>query len=265
MKKVISILLLAILCLGLLAGCAAENDEAIVVGMEISADGVFEARDANGEPWGVSIQLLQDFGKYIGKEIKIENIAWDGLIPALETGKIDMILSSMTITEERAKRVDFSEPYVNAYLAVLANADSEIESIEDLNQEGKKVAVATGSTGYHYAVANLPNAEILALADAGACLTEVVQGKADGFIRDQLSVYRANQQNPDTTKAILIPFQDVEHWGAAFRQEDDSLREQFNAFLEQYRAEGGFDRLTEEYMAEYKTAFDELGFKWFFE
>ena len=114
-------------------------------------------------------------------------------------------------------------------------------------------------------MANLPNAEILALADAGACLTEVVQGKADGYIRDQLSVYRANEQNPDVTKAILIPFQDVEHWGAAFRMDNDALREQFNAFLEQYRAEGGFDKLTEEYMAEYKAAFDELGFKWFFE
>ena len=266
MKKWTAILLLAALCLGLLAGCAAKDKEdVIVVGMEISADGVFEARDANGEPWGVSVQLLKDFGKYIGKEIKIENIAWDGLIPALETKKIDMILSSMTITEERAKRVDFSDPYVNAYLAVLANANSNIESIEDLNQPGKKVAVATGSTGYHYAVANLPNAEILALSDAGACLTEVVQGKADGFIRDQLSVYRANQQNPDTTKAILIPFQDVEHWGAAFHMDNDALREQFNAFLVQYRAEGGFDRLTEDYMAEYKAAFDELGFKWFFE
>ncbi len=266
MKKLFTILLLAALCLGLLAGCAAETDDnVIVVGLEISADGVFEARDANGDPWGVSVQLLRDFGKYLGKEIKIENIAWDGLIPALETKKIDMILSSMTITEERAKRVDFSEPYANAYLAVLARADSDIESIDDLNQTGRKVAVATGSTGYHYAVANLPNAEILALADAGACLTEVVQGKADGYIRDQLSVYLANQQNPDTTRAILIPFQDVEHWGAAFHRDNDALREQFNAFLAQYRAEGGFDRLTENYMADYKAAFDELGFKWFFE
>lgn len=259
-------LLLAVLLVAALSACGKQdNGEVIVVGMEISSDGVFEARDANGDPWGVSVQLAKDFGQYIGKEVRIENVSWDGLIPSLETGKIDMILSSMTITEERAKKIDFSAPYANAYLAVLARADSGIASVDDLNQAGRSVAVATGSTGYNYAVAQLPNATILALSDAGACITEVVQGKADGFIRDQLSVYRAWQQNPDTTEAVLIPFQSAEHWGAAFRKGNDALREQFDAFLENYKQTGGFDRLTADYMADYKTAFDELGFKWFFD
>ena len=62
MKKRLASLLLAVMCLGLLAGCAAQTDEdVIVVGMEISADGVFEARDAQGNPWGVSVQLVEDF------------------------------------------------------------------------------------------------------------------------------------------------------------------------------------------------------------
>lgn len=267
-RKIFAVCLAILMLLSVCTGCsgsAKSDEDVIVVGMQISSDGVFESRDENGDPWGVSVQLLKDFGEYAGKEIKIENVAWDGLIPSLETGKIDMILSSMTITEERAKKVDFSDPYVCAYLAILASADSGVESVEDLNQEGMSVAVTTGSTGYNYAVKNLPNAEVLALKDAGACITEVTQGKASGFIRDQLSVYRANQQNPDTTKAILIPFQDAEHWGAAFHQDNDELRELFNEFLKQYEENGGYDRLTEEYMAEYKAAFDELGFKWFFD
>ncbi len=270
-RRTLSLIFVLALIFATFSGCSDSNtqstsseNDTIVVGMEISSDGVFESRDEDGNPWGVSVQLLMDFGEYAGKTIQIENVAWDGLIPSLETGKIDMILSSMTITDERAEKVDFSEPYANAYLAVLASADSDISSVDDLNQEGKSVAVATGSTGYYYAVEYLPNATILALSDAGACITEVIQGKADGFIRDQLSVYRANQQNPET-KAVLIPFQDAEHWGAAFQKGNDELREQFNEFLEFYKEDGGFDRLTEDYMAEYKEAFDELGFKWFFD
>lgn len=171
----------------------------------------------------------------------------------------------MTITEARAEMVDFSDPYCNAYLAILASADSDLESAEDLNQAGMKVAVTNGSTGYNYALNKLPNAEPIVLDDAGACITEVVQGKADGFIRDQLTVYRASQQNPDTTKALLIPFADAEPWGAAFNMDNDELREKFNEFLKGYKEAGNFERITNEYMKEYKEAFDELGFKWFFD
>jgi len=264
MKKFLAIFLCAVMILGIAAGCGDKGGDKLVVGLEISSDGVFESRDDAGNPYGVSIQLAKDFGEYIGREVVIENVAWDGLIPSLETGKIDVIISSMTITEARAEKVDFSDPYANAYLAVLAGKDSGIESVDDLNSADKSVAVATGSTGYTYAVEHLPECTVLALSDAGACITEVVQGKADGFIRDQLSVYRAAQLNPETTKAVLIPFQDAEHWGAAFKKGSD-LTAKFNEFLAQYKQDGGFDRITEEYMAEYKTAFDELGFKWFFD
>ncbi len=73
-------------------------------------------------------------------------------------------------------------PYAQSSLAILANKNSEIESIKDLNVAGKKVAVKKGSTGHIYAKDNLPNAEILVFDKEAACVIEVVQGKADGFI-----------------------------------------------------------------------------------
>ena len=91
-------------------------------------------------------------------------------------------------------------------------------SIDDLNQPGKKVAVKTGSTGDVYATKNLTNAEIVRLADESVCVTEVVQGKADGFLYDQLTIYRNHQANPDTTEAVFIPFQDAEEWGIAVKK-----------------------------------------------
>lgn len=241
-----------------------KEDKALVVGMELAYP-PFETKDSEGNPDGISVAFMEAFSEYLGREIVVENIAWDGLIPALQTGSIDMIMSSMTITEERELAVQFSDPYANALLAVLANSNSTIESIEDLNQEGKKVAVKTGSTGFTYAKNNLPNAEIIALADESACVMEVAQGKVDGFIYDQLTIYRNWQNNLDTTKAIFIPFQDVEKWGIALRKEDEELAKQLNEFIVKYRADGGFDQLSETYLSQEKEAFESLDFKWFFD
>lgn len=246
------------------AGGDSQEQEVLTVAMELAYP-PFETKDEQGNPSGVSVDFMKDFGEYIGKEIRIENISFDGLIPSLQTGKADMVMSSMTITEERKETVDFSEPYANALLAVLTNKDSQITSVDDLNQEGKKVAVKTGSTGYLYAQEHLKNAEIIALQDESACVMEVSQGKADGFIYDQLTIYRNWQNNLDTTNAVFIPFQDVEPWGIAVKKSNTELLDQLNEFIETYREDGGFEELTEKYLSEEKEAFEELGFQWFFD
>ena len=69
---------------------------------------------------------MRDFGKSIGKEIRIENIAFDGLIPALVTGKVDMVMSSMTVTDARRETVDFSKPYANAMLALFLHSKKSL-------------------------------------------------------------------------------------------------------------------------------------------
>lgn len=268
MKKFICLSMMCILMIFMLAGCnqsGSKNGNApLVVAMELAYP-PFETKDANGNPTGVSVDFAKAFGEYIGKDVKIENISWDGLIPSLETGKADMVISSMTITEKRKETVDFSDPYANAMLAMLVNKNSDVSSIDDLNKPGKKIALKTGSTGYIYAENNLKNAEIIALQDESACVTEVSQGKADAFLYDQLTIYRNLQNNPDTTKAIFIPFQDVEKWGVAVKKGNTELLSKLNEFIKKYSQEGGFDKLTETYLLKEKAAFDELGFKWFFD
>lgn len=225
----------------------------------------FETKDDAGNPSGVSVTFMQDFADAYGYDLQIDNISFDGLIPSLQTGKADAVMSSITITPEREEEVDFTDPYAMAQLAVLAGADSGVEQAEDLNQADKTVAVKTGSTGDVYATKNLANAQILRLADESACVTEVAQGRADGFLYDQLTIYRNNLANPDTTRAVFIPFQDPEAWGIAVASGNDELREELNAFIAESKENGEFDRLTEQYLADEKAAFDELGFRWFFD
>lgn len=268
MKKTILIIICMMVSAGVLSGCqkSAESDKAapLVVAMELAYP-PFETKDESGNPSGISADFVRAFSASIGREVKIDNTGWDGLIPSLQTGKADLVMSSMTITEQRKEQVDFSVPYANSLLAILTNKNSGISTIDDLNIKGKKIAVKIGSTGYLYAKEQLPNAEIIALPDESACVTEVSQGKADGFLYDQLTIYRNHMQNQDTTEAIFIPFQDVESWGIAVKKGNTELLTQLNTFIEQYTADGGFDELTEKYLADEKSAFDELGFQWFFD
>lgn len=270
MKKIISLVLAGCMAFGavFMTGCSQtqqqDKKEKIVVAMELAYP-PFETKDSSGQPTGISVDFAKAFGEYIGKDVEISNTAWAGLIPSLQTGKADMVISSMTITEERKKEVDFSIPYANSLLAVLTHAPSNIQKIEDLNVAGKKVAVKTGSTGYFYAKEHLQNAEVLAFTDVTACVTEVLQGKADGFIYDQLTIYRNHQENPEVTGALYIPFQDAEYWGVAVKKGNTELLDQMNQFIEEFTAKGGFDDLSKKYLEEEKKAFDEFGFQWFFD
>ena len=266
--------IVAVLLAAGLAGCSGSDDGAasggesggktLTVAMELAYP-PFETRDEAGDAYGISPAFMQEFADAYGYDLVIENTAFDGLIPALQTDKANAVMSSITITDEREAEVDFTDPYAVAQLAILANAQSGIGSIDDLNQPDKTVAVKTGSTGDVYATKNLTNAQIVRLADESACVTEVVQGRADGFLYDQLTIYRNNQANPDTTEAVFIPFQDPEYWGIAVADGNDELRAQFNEFIAQCKQDGTFEELTQEYLADEKAAFDELGFRWFFD
>ncbi len=266
--------IVAVLLAAGLAGCSGSDDGAasggesggktLTVAMELAYP-PFETRDEAGDAYGISPAFMEKFADAYGYDLIIENTAFDGLIPALQTDKADAVMSSITITDEREAEVDFTDPYAVAQLAILANAQSGIGSIDDLNQPGKTVAVKTGSTGDVYATKNLTNAQIVRLADESACVTEVVQGRADGFLYDQLTIYRNNQANPDTTEAVFIPFQDPEYWGIAVADGNDELRAQFNEFIAQCKQDGTFEELTQEFLADEKAAFDELGFRWFFD
>lgn len=245
-------------------GESTEGGRTLTVAMELAYP-PFETRDEAGSPYGISPAFMEEFGNEYGYDVRIENTAFDGLIPALQTGKADAVMSSITITDEREQAVDFTDPYAVAQLAILANAESGVESIDDLDSPDKTVAVKTGSTGDVYATNNLTNANIVRLADESACVTEVTQGRADGFLYDQLTIYRNNQANPDTTRAVFIPFQDPEYWGIAVASGNDELRGQFNEFIAKCKEDGTFDNLTQEFLPEEKKAFDELGFRWFFD
>jgi polar amino acid transport system substrate-binding protein len=210
----------------------------------------------------VSVRLAEALGKHLGRDVMIENVAFDGLIPALKTGKIDCIISSLTATPERARAIAFSEPYLKTGLALLVGVQSPVQSAADLDVRGRTVAVKKGTTGHQYAT-SLKQARVLVLDKESAAVMEVAQGKADAFLYDSLSVFRNQRRHPDTTRAILRPFRE-ETWAIGLRPGDEELRRQINGFLDAFRAAGGFERLGDEFLPEEKRAFKEQGLPFYF-
>jgi polar amino acid transport system substrate-binding protein len=246
----------------MVAGCGEKANNRLVVGMELAYP-PFEMTDEHGNPAGMSVDLAKALGQHLGRAVEIQNTAFAGLIPSLQTHKIDLIISSMTATAERARAIAFSEPYLKTGLCLLVTKNSTIQTIQDADQPGNVLVVKLGTTGHVFASDRVKKAEVRVLDKEDACVLEVVEGKASAFIYDQISTYQNWQRNPGTTRAILKPFQE-ESWAIGLRQGDTELRDQVNAFLQDYKQRGGFEQLGDRWLKEQKEAFRKLGYPFYF-
>ncbi|MDP6858813.1 MAG: ABC transporter permease subunit [Verrucomicrobiales bacterium] len=263
MKRLIS---LFILFLFLTIPSQAEPDP-LVVGMELEYP-PFEFVADDGTNDGVSVKMAEALARHLDRPLEIQNIKFDALITALKSGSIDLIISSMTATEERRKSINFSDPYVTTGLAMLVPKDSPIKGIKDLISGSRKVVVKLGTTGESFARSKLKNATILTMTQDPACALEVAQKKVDVWIYDQLSIFHHHKQHKETTRALLKPIRE-EQWAIGIRKpkfgEDDSLRIQVNKFLRNFRESGQFEELSNTYLQEEKELVKSMGIPFIFD
>ena len=241
----------------------AKEEKPLIVGMELSYY-PFETIDENGKPWGVSVDLARALGTYLNRPAQIENIPFVGLIPALKSKKIDLIISSMTITPERQKSVVFSHPYIATGLCLLINKKTEGDTVDALDIAGNKIVVKLGTTGEVFAHKYFKNAKVLVLDRESNCVLEVVQGKCNAFIYDQFSILKDWQKYPNETRANLKPFIE-EFWAIALRPEDKDLLKSVNEFLQEFRQQGGFQDLANKFFEKEQKLFNEQGIPFVFD
>lgn len=243
-----------------LTGCSGKPEgdgEPLRVGMELSYP-PFEMQDKSGKPDGVSVKLAEALARHLNRPLQIVPMDFSGLILALKTGNIDLIISSMTATDERRQSIDFSDPYAFTGLALLVGKYSDVQSIDDLQKPTRTVAVKAATTGEAWAIANMPQVKRVVFENQTACVLEVIQGRADGFIYDQLSIYQYAQQNQETTRPLLNPFVE-EAWAIGLAKGNDALKAKVNEFLVEFREDGGFSKLGDEYLKEQKEFLEQAG------
>lgn len=235
------------------AGSAGE----LRIGMDLTYP-PFEMQDTAGKPDGVGVRMAEALAEKLGRPLKIVPMQFSGLIPALQTGSIDLVLSSMTANDVRRESIDFSDPYAFTGLAILVGKNSDIQSVADLEKPGRRFTAKTSTTGHTWIADHLPDAKLTVFEDEAVCVLEVAQGRADAFVYDQLSIYRYSKENPDTTRGLLEPFVE-ESWAIGIAKGNDALREQVNGFIRDFRADGGFEKLGAQYLAEEKKFLETQG------
>ncbi|HRH96792.1 MAG TPA: transporter substrate-binding domain-containing protein [Prosthecobacter sp.] len=243
--------------------CACTRSNKLIIGTDATYP-PFEYVDENGQISGVDIEVGREIGKALGREVEFRNINFDGLITALRTGSIDLVISSMTATPERRKSIDFSEPYVKTGLSILAAKNSTVQSAADLKTPGRKIVVRLGTTGEHWARENLKEAKIIALDADVSCVMEVVNANVDAWIYDQLSIMNYQLKHAEKTRALLAPLRE-EVWAVGLKQGDDELKAKVNEVLAHMRSDGSFSKLAERFMAKEKEMMTAQGLPFVFE
>ncbi len=208
MKKIITVLVLVIAVLLMFSGCSSketdylgEVKEAGIIKLGVAADyppfEFHKAINGNDVIAGFDIEIAKKIAEDMGVELEIVDMQFEGLLPAMAGNKVDMIISGMNPTEERAKSVDFSVVYYDPYQTMLIKADkiNEFNTVESF--EGEDVGVQKSSTQENTAKEKFGNSEIKALAKIPNLIMELKAGKIDAIILESTVANQYANANDD--------------------------------------------------------------------
>jgi polar amino acid transport system substrate-binding protein len=204
----------------------------------------FEMIDRGGEIIGFDIDLARLMARKLGVKLKVVNQGWDGIIPALLTGKFDVTLGGMTITPERAKSVDFCDPYVVIGQTVLINKKlaGAVKAVGDLDKPQYTILSKLGTTGDIAAKKQFRRAKLRTFEHQSEAAVEVQNGRADGFVYDLPFNAVMAARYPDSLAHLNEPFT-REELAWAIRKNDPGLRAWLNEFLAGLRKDGTYQAL----------------------
>lgn len=200
----------------------------------------------NGEITGFDMDLVHEIGKIVDADIKIVDMAFDGLLPALQMKKVDLVIAGMTANEERMKTVSFTQPYYTAsQVIIVKEGDSSIKSFADL--KGKKVGVMLGFTG-DMVVSEIDGVKIERFNAAYAGIMALQAGKVEAIVLDSEPAKNYVAQN----KGLVLADADAEQeeYAIAVRKNDKALLEKVEKALSEIKENGTYDKLIQKYFGD---------------
>ncbi len=246
-KKLLVLCMAVIMAMAaMVAGCGSDQKatgDSKVLKVGTNADfAPFEFQDENGKEYqGFDMDLIRAIGEEMGYKVEISNLQFDGLIPAIQAGNIDVAVTGMTINDERKQSVLFSDPYYKAGLSIIVDKDNnEIKTFQDL--KGKKVAVQIGTTSAAE-MNKLGGVDVKEFNSSADTFMELRAKGVDAVVNDRpVNDYYILKSGETNVKALpeLLTSED---YGIAMAKGNTELQQKINDALKKLHENGKYDEI----------------------
>lgn len=275
-KKITALALTAAISAAVLAGCGSSAASSAAPAADSAADSattdtaasadllsqirergtITVAMEGTWAPWtyhdendnlvGYDVEVATLIAEKLGVEPEFIEGEWDGLLAGLDAGRYDIMVNGVDITEERAEKYDFSEPYAYNRTAVITKGDNDtINSLEDLKD--KKTANTISST--YAQLAEQYGADVTGVDDLNQTFELLNSGRIDATLNAEVTFYDYTKEHPDANVKIAVLTQDANEVAIPLRKGDETatLREAINTAVDELRASGQLKDLSEKY------------------
>lgn len=254
MKKLLLLMMTVIAAVAMLAaGCGGGDKKETAKVFRVGTEPTFAPfefqEEGSKEYAGFDMDLARAIGKQMGYEkVEIVNMGFDALVPALNAGNVDMVAAGMSITPDRQKAVNFSDPYYTSGLIIMVNQDNDtIKSVKDL--EGKRIAAQIGTTGDNKA-RSIADAVVTSFNTNTEAAMELTNNGVDAVINDSPVVGYYLAQGGNKTAKTVGDVMEAEKYGLAMKKGNDQLTADVNKALAELKKNGEYDKLYQKWFGE---------------
>jgi len=205
----------------------------------------FELTNQKGEIIGFDVDMAKRMAKAMDVKLELVSTAWDGIIPALLTKKFDILMSGMTLTQQRNLKINFAQPYIVIGQTILLRKEhvGKVKSYRDLNNAAFTVGSKLGTTGEQATKRMIPKAKYISYETEQEGVLEAVNGKIDAFVYDMpYNAAAISQRGQGKLVHLDKPFT-YEPLAWAVRKGDFDFINWLNNFLNQAKNDGTYDKI----------------------
>ena len=261
MKKILCLVLAMALALTCLAACGGSEETAKDDSDKAPAKAeLVMATNANFPPYefmegeeyaGIDIEMAEEIAKRLDMELVIENVEFGTIVAGVETGKYNVGIAGMTVTDERKEQVNFSDSYATGVQVVIVKDGGKVATLDDLAGEDIMIGVQQDTTGHIYAGDTVENGgygedHVTAYLNGADAVAALVSGSVDAVIIDQEPAKEFVKVNEGLS--ILPAEWAVEDYAIAINKDDTKLLEDINAALAEMKKDGTMDKIISKYI-----------------
>ena len=251
LKLIAAVLALVTVCAFCFAGCAADDGNYLV--MATNAEFPPYEYVENNEFVGIDVEIAEAIAEKLGMELKVENMEFDSIISFVNSGKADIGMAGMTVTEDRLENVNFTSSYATGVQVVIVAEDSAITSVDDLYAEGATYAIGVqeSTTGDIYISGDIEDLDLDLTVERYSKGADAVQalktGKVDCVVIDNEPAKAFVAANEGLK--ILDTEYTVEDYAICIAKDNTELLEQVNTALEELIADGTVQKIVDKYIS----------------